>query len=105
MPPSKKSRPSFAVAHDPLDARPGWVYRSDAPAVGAAPAPIPTPPPASGPASPARAAARFEPAKPEAAPTRGWIASSLYLMALPLAVGMTLMLAPVAWALRARARE
>jgi hypothetical protein len=33
------------------------------------------------------------------------VTNGLYLMALPMAVGMTLMLAPVVWVLNARSRR
>jgi hypothetical protein len=48
---------------------------------------------------------RFEPAEVPQPPTRSWVASGLYLMVLPMAVGMTLLLAPVAWILTARSRR
>lgn len=83
------------MAQDPLDARPGWVYRSDAP----------VPVPAAAPEAPSPTAERFEPGRATPAAPRDWVASGLYLMALPLAVGMTLMLAPVAWLLRSRAAQ
>ena len=96
MPPptaaSKKAKPSFDVARAPLaDSRSGWVYRSDAP-------PLPR-------SAPPREKPRFEPAEVPQPPTRGWMASGLYWMALPMAVGMTLMLAPVVWILGARSRR
>lgn len=73
------------------DTRSGWVYRSD-------------PPPLT-PSAPPRVEPRFEPAEVPQPPTRSWVASGLYLMALPMAVGMTLLLAPVAWILTARSRR
>ena len=62
---SRKSRPTFAVAQDPLDARPGWVYRSDAP----------VPVPAAAPEAPSPTAERFEPGRATPAAPRDWVAS------------------------------
>ena len=39
------------------------------------------------------------------APSVSWMANGLSLMALPMAVGLTLMLAPVVWILNARSHR
>lgn len=88
------------------DARTGWVYRSDA-----APAlvqPLPSDP-ATQPAAytaPARVETRI--ATPPASRDRGWIETGLYLMALPMAISVGFMLAPVVapmfWVFGSRSR-
>ena len=86
----KKPKPTFDVARDDIaGTQSGWVYRSDAPS-------LPAPP---------RKEPRFEPAEVPQPPARGWVASGIYWMALPMAVGMSLMLAPVAWILGARSQR
>ena len=93
MPRTKKPpKPTFDVALGPIaDNRSGWVYRSDASAAQ--------------PAVPAVKKPRFEPGEAPQQPTRGWLASGLVLMALPMALGMTLMIAPVALILSVRSRQ
>jgi len=113
-PASKKPAPSFDVARDPIPrAQSGWVYRSDTPAAAPPPAsasaaagagPITAPPapfahtPVHDPAS------RFQPDAPPLL-DRGWLATGLYFIALPMTLGMTLMFAPVSWMLGARSRR
>ena len=77
------------MARDPIArTESGWVYRSDATSLP--------------PLAPPRKEPRFDPAEVPQPPTRGWMASGLYWVTLPMAVGVTLMLAPVVWLLRAR---
>jgi hypothetical protein len=49
-------------------------------------------------------APRFQPDAP-LLPDRGWLATGLYFIALPMTLGMTLMFAPVAWMLGVRPKR
>jgi hypothetical protein len=110
---SKKPAPSFDVARDPLPrAQAGWVYRSDArpngePAPASAASrvmPPAAPPPASAAAPVHDPAPRFQPDAP-LPPDRGWLATGLYFIALPMTLGMTLMFAPLSWMLGVRSKR
>jgi hypothetical protein len=122
---SKKTGPSFDVARDPIaGTQSGWVYRSDAqPNRDQLPAPpardaeraalhdaaaatvAPVPVPAARAQRPVhRDDSRFQPDAPPP-PRRGWLATGIYLMALPMTLGMTLMFAPVSWMLGARTKR
>ena len=94
------------------------MYRSDRPAPGprvdsdiastlpSSPAPVHSEPVRPRP-DPARER-RFEPAAPSPSNQsagRSWFATGLYLMALPMTLGVSLMLAPVSWMLGARAKR
>jgi len=48
---------------------------------------------------------RFQPDAPLEPAPRSWFATGVYLMVLPVTVGMSLMLAPVSWLLGARSRR
>jgi hypothetical protein len=107
--PNKKPKPTFDVARDPIaDSKSGWVYRSDPP-----PAPPVTPfgpvvrdvPPAY--AVPARTddVDRFQPDTPAVPAPRNWVATGVYLMVLPVSIGMSIMFAPVSWMLGIRSRR
>lgn len=109
---SKKIRPSFDVARDPIaDTRSGWVYRSDGPAAADADqntrrttADEVRGETATAGRSPAAREERFEPdAAP--APERGWLATGVYIMVLPVTLGMSIMFAPIAWLLGGRSRR
>ncbi len=124
---SKKAAPSFDVARDPIaGAQSGWVYRSDAqPSRDPSPEPpardaeraalhdaaaatvalVPVPVPAARAQRPVHGSdSRFQPDAPPP-PRRGWLATGIYLMALPMTLGMTLMFAPVSWMLGARSKR
>jgi hypothetical protein len=99
----KTAKPSFNVAPVAFEqARTGWVYRSEE-----APAPAE-------PADPAwTVSLRLPPApvevrsftRPEPSSPRGWIESGFYVMALPMAITVGMMLAPVIWMLGSRSRD
>ncbi|HWF85668.1 MAG TPA: hypothetical protein VG222_12510 [Vicinamibacterales bacterium] len=120
---SKKAAPSFDVARDPIaGTQSGWVYRSDAqpssaPSLGpaaheaerdalhdAAASPVAPVPAARAPRSVPGNDSRFQPDAPPPL-RRGWLATGIYLMALPMTLGMTLMFAPVSWMLGARSKR
>ncbi len=106
---SKKPKPTFDVAREPIAAtKSGWVYRSEPGD------PMPSPETV----SPREAAAwreRCTPAepheprfRPDAAPPpaeRSWFATGVYLMVLPVSIGMSIMFAPVSWLLGNRSRH
>jgi len=75
------------------------VYRSDRPADRV------TVLPASTPAGVPVVRDRFQPDAPLEPAPRSWFATGVYLMVLPVTVGMSLMLAPVSWLLGARSRR
>lgn len=83
--------------------RTGWVYRSDA-----APAIVQSIPSDAVPIEARRTAQvhveqrTIEPAAP---PARGWLASGLYLMMLPMTITFDIMFAPVNWMLGARSKN
>lgn len=102
---SKKPKPTFEVARDPVsDAKSGWVYRSDA---AAAPEPRAiefAEPPA------AERRELFEPRPDQAGrsspqPGSSWVKTGMYLMVLPVTIGMSIMFAPVTWLLSGRSRR
>jgi hypothetical protein len=62
------------------------------------------PPPASAPAPVHDPARRFQPDAP-LPPDRGWLATGLYFIALPMTLGMTLMFAPLSWMLGVRSKR
>ena len=120
-PAPRKTAPSFDVAREPIPrTQSGWVYRSDAPPdpvrspqptvveadwrVVHDAAPAVSPPPAALAPPRHRAESRFHPDAP-LPPDRSWFATGLYLMALPMTLGMTLMFAPVSWMLSARSKR
>lgn len=95
---TKKPKPSFDVARDPIgETKSGWVYRS---------APEETPPVVTAellhPAD-----YMLEPAGSLSAPPEppGWVSTGLLLMMLPITVGVSVMLAPVSWMLSGRTRR
>lgn len=100
---SKKTKPSFDVARDPVAAEPrsGWVYRSDAQPVRE---PIIDVRPSEPRESREPREPRFEPAAPPPE-GRSWLATGIYIMALPITLGMTMIFAPVSWILGARSRR
>jgi hypothetical protein len=94
---SKKPKPTFDVARDPIaDTRSGWVYRSD-PLANHDPEPPTIRTPQNG--------ERFEPAAPPQPAPRSWLYTGVYLMVLPVTIGMTIMFAPVSWMLGSRSRH
>jgi hypothetical protein len=93
------------VARDPsAEGRTGWVYRSEPGLARVEPAPREQPSwlVPSRPAPP-----RLEPraAAPPPQPARGWIASGFYVVTLPMALTVGMMLAPVIWMFGARPRQ
>jgi len=111
--PSKKPKPTFDVARDPIpESKSGWVYRTE-PAEPPRPEPAipaPPPPPAAQPVRPQPAPSfqRTRPSPPPpapAAPSRSWLATGFYLMTLPMTIGMTIMFAPVTWMLGGRSKR
>ena len=109
--PSKKPKPTFDVAREPIaPSGSGWVYRSDS----APPAPPAVPRETREPQIPEvlEKAAYLpvrEPFRPhqavDAHAERSWLQTGVYLMVLPMSIGMTLMFAPVTWLLRGRSRR
>ena len=94
---SKKHRPSFDVARDPIpETTSGWVYRSEPQTDSEAHAYGEPREQRREPREP-----RFEPSAPPPAPSGSWLSTGLYLMALPMTLGMKIMFAPVSWMLGA----
>lgn len=105
-PGSKKHKPSFDVARDPIpETKSGWVYRSE-PAEAREPREPFDPRDSREAFEPrerreprASRAPRFEPSAPPSPASRSWLSTGLYLMALPVTLGMKIMFAPVSWML------
>lgn len=107
--PSKKTKPTFDVARDPVaDAKSGWVYRSDpvppSPVTPMGPVVRDVPPAHVVPARNGNGE-RFRPDTPALPASRSWIATGVYLMVLPVSIGMTIMLTPLTWVLGNRSRR
>jgi hypothetical protein len=124
---SKKARPSFDIAREPVvAAESGWVYRSDPsaapvltdsgpgePAPGeplprifrpnaASPAVLDMVPPRGG---VQRRAAPIVQDDAEPAAASSWFATGIYFMTLPITISVQIMFAPVSWMLSARSRR
>jgi hypothetical protein len=48
---------------------------------------------------------RFEPEAPLAPTSRSWFATGIYIMALPMTLGMAIVFAPVSWMLGSRSKR
>ena len=101
--PSKKPKPTFDVARDPIvDSKSGWVYRSQEIHEPVVHEPLE-------PHEPFEPREPFEPPQPfeprESPEPRSWLATGVYLMILPVQIGMSIMLAPVSWLLGTRSRR
>jgi len=107
--PSKKPKPTFDVAREPIgETKSGWVYRSESlhtatrreavivPEVLDAPEPHESLRPRE---------FRFQPSAPLPPAERSWLAIGVYLMVLPVSIGMSIMFAPVTWMLGSRSRR
>ena len=93
---SKKPKPTFEVARDPIaEAKSGWVYRSG---------PEPQVVLASEPREVFEPRHSYQP--PQSRDQQSsWIRTGVYLMVLPVTLGMSMMFAPVNWLLGNRSRR
>lgn len=110
-PRSTRSKPSFEVVRGAYeDNQTGWVYRSDAAPVEPRIKPVwPAPEPVdhawTPPAEHAVPRERFSPEHAaQSSSSRGWLETSLLIMALPMAVTAGMMLAPMIWMFAPRRR-
>jgi hypothetical protein len=106
---SKKSKPTFDVAREPIgETKSGWVYRSESVHTPTLRETVIVPEVLE--ASASRdilqpRAARFQPAAPLPPAERSWLTTGIYLMVLPVSIGMSIMFAPVTWMLGSRSRR
>jgi hypothetical protein len=107
--PSKKPKPTFDVAREPLgDSKSGWVYRSESLHTATLREAVIVPEvldPAESRDSLKPRESRFQPSAPLPPAEKSWLTTGIYLMVLPVSIGMSIMFAPVSWMLGSRSRR